>query len=346
MRRAKIGCRFVHAIGPLLGGLLFLTCPPWAVGAKPDKQVRPTLEQLLKQLGFGVIPMERNEQNHLYVEARFGGKKRLLSVDTACTMTTLDKSVAKNLKTLKQLGASLKDPNLGVFDDPSIVMIEVLELGSIRLLNQPAGVMSLGLTFEHGILGCDFLMRHWCLIDCMDRRLYVRGSALKADAQDVLERSLSQSGYHCARLSRTKALALTCDAKINAVPVKLLVDTGAPFTILDDEPAKRCGLSLDKTGAYVRGPGKIGDSRLLAARPKSLEIDGGELPSGDFAIGGAELARWDIGEKQSPLENVDGCLGAELLAMTGALIDFPHRKIWFAPPPPSDKSDKAAPKKP
>lgn len=344
MRLTWTDCRHVRILGLLLCGFSFLTHPPAAVAAQPPKQARPALERLLKQLGFGVIPLERGEGNQPYVEAQLGDKRRRLGVDTGCSITTLDKSIAKSFKTLRQLGAELQDPNLGVLDDPSVVLIDVLELGPARFLNQPARVMALNLVYEQGILGCDFLLRHFCVIDCADRRLYVRGVELKADAQDILERSLAQSGYRCVRLSPTSALALTCDAKINDVPVKLLLDTGASFTVLDDKPAVRCGLRWAETDTRIRGVGKIGSTRILAAKPKSFELDGVEMPLRGLNLGGAEMEAWRIGEKESPLGTVDGLLGADLLNVSGALIDFPHRKLWLPPARPAGKPEKSVPK--
>jgi hypothetical protein len=340
MKSTWTECRFVPSLGIVICGFLFLADPHPAFADKPSKQTRPALGNYLKKLGFGVIPLKRGEENHLYVEALLGGKTRLLGIDTGWTLTTLDKSVGKNLKMLREPGVRVEAPNPGKSDQPSIVLIDDLKLGSARFPNQPALVKPLHPIACDGFLGCDFFIRHFCMIDCRDCRLYVRSEELKAAAQDALERSLRQSGYRGAQLDPTAALALTCDAKINAEPVKLLVDTGSSFTVLNDKPAIRCHLNWGETGMRIQGVGRIGSTKIWGARLKSFEIDGVEMPLRRLNIGRAEMARWSIGEKKSALETIDGVLGADLLAVSGALIDFRHRKLWFVPAQPDSKSEK------
>ena len=327
----------------LLCGLSFLACQPAGAADSPPKQSRPALENLLKQLGFGVVPLKGGGGSQLFVDAKLGGRPRRFLVDTGCQLTTLDKSAAKNLKTLRELGVRLDDPVLGESDDPSFVLIDEMQLRSARLVNQLARIRSL-YPLEYSILGCDFFLRHNCLIDGADGRLYLRGQALKADAQDVLERSLTQSGYHEARMVIGDTLLPTCDASINSVPVKLAVATGSSLTILDDGLAIRCGFRWEQTGQHFSAPiwaGRVIKTR--GAEPQSFRIDEVEVPHG-LILNWADMGEWPIGEKKSALKSVDGVFGADLLGVGRVLIDFPRRKLWFLPAPTSHKSPRPTPK--
>ena len=101
---------------------------------------------------------------------------------------------------------------------------------------------SRGNRVAHGILGMDFLLRHHCLLDCSDLRLYVRPDKLEGTRKQALAASLTKSGYCVARLHPTRGLVLVCDARINDRGLVLLLDTGAFVTIIDPAAAKWSGL--------------------------------------------------------------------------------------------------------
>jgi predicted aspartyl protease len=317
----------------------FLACEAAGAAGNSPEQNRPALEDLLKQLGFRVVPLKGGRGSQLFLDAQVCGKPRRFLIDTGCPITTLDKSAAKNLKSLRDLGATLDDPVLGRADDPSLVLMDELRLGSARLVNQPARVRSLA-PLEYGILGCDFFLRHNCLIDGANGRLFLRGTALKVEAQAMLERSLTRSGYHETGMVIGDTLLPTCDARINSVPVRLLVATGSLFTLLDDGPATRCGLRWQETGRQMRDlvvPGRI--IKTLGAQPQSFTIDGLAVPHG-LILNWAEMSEWPIGEKKPALKSVDGVIGADLLAVGRVLIDFPRRKLWLRPAPASGSPTK------
>ncbi len=329
----------------LLGSVCFTSLAGTFAGSLP-RQTRPALEVFLKKLGYVSIPLERGRANHLSVRAHFGGKSRLLIVDTGCTMTLLDKAAAKSLKRPNELGLQVQDPNLGVLNDTSIVLADDLELGSVRFTNQPAKVLAISPTwgsFADGLLGCDFFMRHFCLIDCADLRLYARADELQPAAREALEQSLRQSGYHEAQLQATAGLVLTCDARVNEQAMSLLIDTGSTFSVLNSESAIKAHLVVAETDSRIRGIGKIGDAQVLGGRPASFQVGGAEMPLHGLYLGMADMSGWKIGEKGTGLESVDGTLGADLLAADEALIDFRGRKLWFESAKPAAKPVEAKP---
>ncbi len=200
--------------------------------AQADNGAGSSLEDYLKLVGYVPVALKKGEQGRLLVEGVLAGKKRLFLVDTGWGRTTLDEGAARGLKSLRELGVTLEDTFWGKTSDPAIVLMDELTLGHAQFLNQPAKVMKIRMdntfvTFD-GVLGCDFLFRNYCLIDCFQSRLYVRGAKPSDEATSAIETTLRQSGFTDVPI-RVK-YGLTVDAKLNGERSKLLVDTGAVFT--------------------------------------------------------------------------------------------------------------------
>jgi hypothetical protein len=205
-----------------------------------------------------------------------------------------------------------------------------VKLGSAVFTNQPAWTRTLdagGQFVGDCLLGCDFFFRNFCLIDCLDQKLYVRGTEPSAKAVRALEESLRVSGFHEIKLLETSALLMTVAGKADGEPIKLLVDTGAPWLLLDSKQEKRLHIERRFTGAHVDGIGKVGSAQLYRTQLKSLEL--GDLSLRNVDVGVADLSGWKIGDSKLPLRDVDGILGADLLAENRALIDYNGLKLWL-----------------
>lgn len=304
------------------------------------------LESYLKQLGYEPVKFEPDRRNRPLVEGRIGAdKKRTFLVDTGCwNLTLLDKESAAGLKTLGQLGVILEDSLWGRLTNQSIVLIDKLVLGRAQFLNQPARIADLELDYirngRDGILGADFVFRNWCLIDCGGRTLYVRRSKPTDEQIGALAESLRRSAFVEVPLRADPGLI--ADISINGQSVQFIVDTGAPFTALDESQLTPLGLSTvkqtapstgtlipaEETGRAV-GSGKIGAHRLRATTVKTLCIGQKELK--DVHLGVVDLKAWGLLKAGSPGEHLVGLLGIDILQGQGALIDLAGEKLWFYP---------------
>jgi len=186
--------------------ILMLTSGCTLHGAETPANPKPvTLETYLQHLGYGAIPLKRAEQNHLAVEGELAGKKAVFLIDTGNSATRLDKRIGSRFKTLAERGIRLEDPNLGEFPGTNFVLVDEMKLGTARFPNQPANVTALGheagsryemntIAYEDCLIGCDFLLRHHCLLDTARLRLYVRADKPSTDMRAALESSLRRSG--------------------------------------------------------------------------------------------------------------------------------------------------------
>jgi hypothetical protein len=326
---------FVRAIASLCGYFLCLSCVQVFAADKSQSQAVPSLENYLKPLGYVAVALRRGPNNELRAAVEVAGRKREFMVDTGCTLTMIDTSLKSKFKTPHELGISFKDAILGVLDNSEEVIIDELRFGTARLLNEPALIKALnssgGSAFADGILGCDFLLRHFCLIDCSGLRLFMRSERPREEDRASLERLLNQGSMHCAPLHQTSALVSTCKAAIDGNPLVLILDTGSASTMIHSKTAERYKLRTYQTQTPNKrvGLGTIGNVMPYATRPKLFEVDGVEMPLLGLSLGVTDMSSWNIGAQGDPLESADGMLGAEFLAVNRGVIDLADRKLWF-----------------
>jgi hypothetical protein len=207
-------------------------------GAEQPHQ--PSLEDYLKRLRYEPVAFEYH-RNQPLIDGQLAGKKCVFLVDTGCTITKLDQAAGAGLKTLEQLGVVLDDPWLGSLTNASIVLMEKLTLGRAQFMNQPAERKNLDMDFValpyEGILGFDFLLRNFCLIDCANHRLYVRGDKPSEETSKALAETLHRSGFTDVNLRGESYFKV--EALINNQPAELLVDTGAFVSTVDQSEVKR-----------------------------------------------------------------------------------------------------------
>jgi len=305
--------------------ILFMT---GSAGAA-EQRTSHSLENYLKRLGYDAIPLRRDHGNHLMVDGQIDGKSHDFMVDTGCTITTVDSSIGRKLKTLKSLGVQLQDSYFGAITNADTRVMTV-KLGAAIFTNQPANSKTLDLGGHMDadcLLGCDFLFRNFCLIDCTGQKLYVRATEPPSQAGQALEESLRRSGFHDVKLHPTSELVMTVSGNVNRQPVKLLLDTGAVWTTVDYKQARRLGIEKQFTRARVSGVGKIGSAWVDRTTLKSFELGSVSFANLDVAV--ADLSGWSIGDPTQSLADVDGILGPDLLAYNRGLIDCHGLNLWL-----------------
>jgi predicted aspartyl protease len=303
------------------------------------------LEDYLKRLNYEPVALSRTRQHHLQVQAQLNtGRKCVLGVDTGCGGTTLNDSSARGLQTLGQLGGVLDDGVLGQLTNSSMVIMEKLILGRAQFMNQPARVDKLRFDFVpvdfSGLLGLDFLIRNFCLLECGEGRLYVRGVKPSDEQSKALAETLRRSGFVEIPFHFKPAWRLTVDAQTKGRPVRLLIDTGSPFSVLDESQVQPLGLKAIKqvaTGSlipedlstHVSGVNAVGSHKLWVTTLETFQL--GSRTWKNIHFGVVDLKAWKLPAPDSPERDIQGILGAEMLTGYGALIDFCSGKLWLRP---------------
>lgn len=318
---------------PIQAGLIAIAAALFAVpsGIDAGEAVVSTLQSYIQRLGYEPIPLRLLGGNHLFVHGLVGDQKRTFLVDTGWTWTTLDRAVARNFKSLAELGMKLEDSYVGTVTNADVVVVESLTLGRARFLNQPVRSRNLsGGVRADGVLGCDFLYRNYCVIDFVNRQLYVRGSTPSKDAQAALAETLGRSGFNEIPLKRSRGLAPTCEAVGNGVSLTLLVDTGSAWSVLDDSQVKPLHLKLlrdSQLRARIGGVGKIGAHPIHYTTLSTLQLNALTLDNVEFGV--ADLASWGIGDNDKSDSQIDGILGGFTLAQHNAVIDCRGKRLWL-----------------
>jgi predicted aspartyl protease len=289
-------------------------------------QLPPNLRGRFERLGYEQIELRRTGENHLYVTGKLDGRCRSVLVDTGWSLTTISTNTAGKLHNPPHNG--------GTNHSSSTVTIGELKLGRIAFANEPALVEHVVFNRQPAafdlVLGCDFLRRHFAVIACANRRLYVRNAAPHENSPQTWAVSLRASGFQEVPLHLKRPSALTCLARVNGQPVELLVDTGAAWSCLDERQCARLGLNPLPSVVRITGAGATGTRQVAVAKVNLFQLGGVELGSPTLAL--LDLADWGLAAPGKTFCEVQGVLGGEILAQTGALIDCDQLMLWVRRP--------------
>ncbi len=290
------------------------------------------LDDYLKKLGYLPISLKRNHDNQLVADVLVGGKKHYFIVDTGCSFTILDPEIKLGVKPVDGQTAQFDDQYIKDVDSTNLVCIEDLRLGGLQFQNQPAVRYTLKMEFhgtiEKGILGCDFLDRYHCIVDCTHERLYVFPAEPQEQIRKVLAESLRRSKFAEVDFKLSTGLVPTCVAKANDRATRVIIDTGGIWTTFDADWARTNNIRVLTNELSMVSLGKNGAHTSRMGALDSLQI--GETSFTNVFVALVPL-RAPYSENHLISKALNGFLGAETLAEIGALIDFDGRKMWFNP---------------
>lgn len=322
--------------------MLMVLGSPGLVPLEAANSSKPSLDQFMLQRGYCAVRLEADENNHLTTRGRINGKRVLCLIDTGCSGNVLDMTRAGSLKRLgKDVG-----PHYGMFGrlagELKTVLIDHITLGEADITNQTASLYNLhqDLQVHTGsyiptsdrknapdlVLGLSFLQSGHAFIYYPGPVLYVRREPPSQELASAIEKSLLASGLDSVALTGSPEVLIT-GAQINGKQARLLLDTGAIYTILDS--AQRADYGLGRTHAA----GKLVDAgeRQSDAHsaPVSFKIGAFEIADLPVATTALQIGKLDRDAKQANLAPLAGVLGPELMARGGALIDCSGCKLYL-----------------
>jgi hypothetical protein len=300
----------------------------------------------IRRDGYGVVELKQPVPNEFFMDASLNGHPIRLVLDTGfCSHNiTLSDPCAKWLrfapKPIKERGIGVSGKSTetisrGTADSFGLGNIQVsgttLDFTALSVLH---GHQIQGLWYSDGslssrraanleadgFLGLGVLQRCSAIIDLPNRRLYLKppGTGRTVNLGPVLK----SLGYSDASFEVTGG-GLIIDAAINGSPTRLIIDTGAYLSAIDNRLAAHAGLKTyrtapmretDVTGAEIEvewadpASFKVGDTETI--RPK-LEV----TPISLFGASHGQIA---------------GLLGMDFLGQTWSIIDFGQHKLYFA----------------
>jgi predicted aspartyl protease len=290
--------------------------------------------------GYAAVQMTRGPQNHLIMAARVNGQPVRLLVDTGADISFLRRDRAAALgvtptgETIRRRGRTFPLATINDFGvaDASLggTTVGLSDAAQLRgTAPGPGGAVD-------GLIGLDLLRRHNAVINCRTRQLF-----LKVSPGPLLDIAKATAGLGFTRvaLDDLRRRDLTVPVTIQGRPGRLVVDTGAFVTGLDDDTMRAFGVPMRPTALTTRGlDGKV--------RPVAL-ADIQEFRIGSVAIEPQPFAVMDLYGKRKPLrthtglgrlefygprnprERVLGLLGNELLDQRRAIIDLGSGSLFL-----------------
>jgi predicted aspartyl protease len=141
--------------------------------------------------------------------------------------------------------------------------------------------------------------------------------------------SLPRHGWVEVPLVSAGTGLLTVEAEVQGQKVLLLLDSGAATLALDRQVAERLGLRLEQGQAKAVGLGAVGVAAPSTRLP-SLKV--GPFASDPVVAVVLDLAPVNKSRERTGGRPVDGVLGADFLDAHGAVIDYPHRRLYLKAP--------------
>ncbi|MGB8340465.1 MAG: pepsin/retropepsin-like aspartic protease family protein [Chthoniobacterales bacterium] len=212
----------------------------------------------------------------------------------------------------------------------SVVTIHQLTMGNLTLMNVKAAVVSdfvgnglrpYGLT--DGLFGLREMLKYGVVLDLNNHLLLAHPGGQMKGIVDGIHSILTKQGYTPVQLSLVEE-HLEVPAVVNNTPCKLIVDTGAFFTVIGREFARKARIGGYDTGLNAQGLGTNG--RGIGYSHFS------ELKVGDFPIKNASVTISDLdAEITGGKLQAGGLLGAEYLGLHGAIFDFNSGTLYLRP---------------
>ena len=309
----------------LLLGASFLGAPSHAaVSLTP-------LDAFVVSHGYGGAQFVSVE-NTYRLPVKLNGTVGDLTIDTGAAGTVIFKA---RVKKFGLLATETKEPVNGVFgksaEKLSIVTIPQLAMGNLTLMNVKAAVVSdwnsralyrpYGLS--DGLLGLPEMFKYGMVLDLKNHLLLAHPGGRVSAVSDGIRSILTSQGYSAVPLS-VVAGHLQVPAVVNGTSCKLVVDTGAYFTVLDRTFARQARIGGYDTGLNAQGLGTNGRGMGYA------HFD--ELRIGDLTIRSASVTITALNpEITAGKSKAAGLLGAEYLGLLGGVFDFNSNTLYLHP---------------
>ena len=160
------------------------------------------------------------------------------------------------------------------------------------------------------------MLKYGAVLDISNHLLLVNPRGRTKGISAGIRSILTKQGYTPVELSVRRG-HLHVSAVVNGTSCRLVVDTGAFLTVLDEGFARSAHLGGYNTGAYAQGIG-------TKARPIKVSRFP-EFKVGDFTIKNASVTITGLDSELLGGDGKDaavGLLGAEYLGVHGAIFDF------------------------
>ena len=141
-----------------------------------------------------------------------------------------------------------------------------------------------------------------------------------------LKTLLKKKKYFKIRLRLTKTNHIAIKAKINGVKGRFILDTGASNTCIGFDKIDHFKLTSEASEIKAAGAGATNMETLVSSK-NSIKI--GKWQHKKLKIVLFDLVHVNQALTMHNARPVDGIIGADVLIKTGAVIDYPKRRLYL-----------------
>jgi predicted aspartyl protease len=316
----------------MVGGLMFGTIAIAALAFTADDQIGEAVPIVRAPKAhvaiFSDVRME-HDGSYLRVPAELGAVRSDLILDTAASSMVVSPAVVGALGITDKGQADVL--GAGGSSQYEAVGIPLLRVGDIERRGVGAVVADLSRFRRNparpygGILGNDFLRSFDVEINVPGRRLRLYQPQPSARIHGF------QEAHAVANLSSDDGW-IVLEVLVNGQPIRAIVDTAAPTSVMNWAAARRAGVTPQTPGLRRReqptgglGPGAA-ETHLFSfkdVRAGRTRFNPSELRIADLRVFEA------LGLRDQPAM----LFGLDMLQETPMLVSYSSRKIFFKPPP-------------
>jgi predicted aspartyl protease len=324
---------------------LFAQNPPKPVTESDSKKVvvkaTGDLDSFLTERGCVPIPLERSA-GYVPIIVSIGQKRLRLMCDTGSPLSYLDEKRTKELEIDWNTTGPIKSE--GDTRGTRVCKIDVVDVGvfrahGVRFHNYDMTSLNDNLKAYReqpldGVLGGNELREYSAVIDCRSMQVYLRSpnqavrgksDAKLAPSRDLageLERFLTNRSHSAAPLERTHGGNYVVVASVGDKKLRLVCDTGAPESTLDEKRSENLKLDWDKSEYNVVAGDFAKSCKVEVMGLNGFEAHGIRFHSYDMTNGNKQMELY----KDAP---VDGLLGWDVLRDYSAIIEIRAARLYL-----------------
>ncbi|MEN9336327.1 MAG: hypothetical protein RLZZ500_1314 [Bacteroidota bacterium] len=140
---------------------------------------------------------------------------------------------------------------------------------------------------------------------------------------------LHHEKYNSTTFSISKTQHLVLAAKVNGIQGRFILDTGASNSCLGFEGVEKFQLETQHSTTKAAGAGATG-MHTEQSVDNHLQIGRWKYPNFPFVV--FDLTHVNTALEQYKVKPVDGIIGADVLLLGKAIIDYAHHKLYLKHP--------------
>jgi predicted aspartyl protease len=277
------------------------------------------------------VSLSRSTGNHLFISVRVNNRPAWFAVDTGAALSIVDSNKAKVLGLGKSRGLVEVPKQIEVNNRiVPVGLVNSLYVGRDNLGSGPVALIDLkdfrarlrdsgNRVSMDGIIGLDILQRYNAVIDCRNRRIFLKTPSTDPSA---IIKYAKRNRYKAIPMRITHSGALEVEGRIAVNRYSFVVDTGGFATLIPIQVARQNGIPVIGTTVNAKG---IHSKERPVGVTIAQQFDLGKYPLGPALIGvtalpeGPDDLRYQFG----------GLIGADFFFEHGGIIDIGNQTLYF-----------------